>query len=373
MRGRKLVFSMYHEASEQNGYGMKGAMDVKLVICTVIFAYCLAHGFARCSKYGQRSPKACGRTLTAYRGEVKSPGYPHAYPPAVRDVDRVCTWIIAVPEGRGVKITLPRYNLNYDSKEDQYDELQIFSDGACNDKVSSYIGNDTETTVINVPTNMACVRFVRRASENIGHNGFTLSYEVISATGECGANQTVLLVTSDEGYIYSPGYPSSSYPQGLDCTWLIQTDPEQIITVTFLDFQLSYTTSCDYATDFVQIGNNNDTYDFKYCASNKPERFESSGNQVWLSFQTGRWTNKGFWLKYQTLGRPLAADPMNSGLSRSGGAAGTDNGLTGEAPSDGKRTSSTGEQPKSRASKLQSPFLALSLMLFTLCFQYVYL
>ncbi|KAI8499237.1 hypothetical protein Bbelb_230010 [Branchiostoma belcheri] len=299
---------------------MSEAMDVKLVICTVIFAYCLA----------------CGRTLTAYRGEIKSPGYPHPYPPAVRDVDRVCTWIIAVPEGRGVKITLPRYNLNYDTKEDQYDELQIFSDGSCNDRDKSYLGNDTDTAVIHVPTNMACVRFVRRASENIGHNGFTLSYEVISATGECGANQTVLTVTSEEGYIYSPGYPVSSYPQGLDCTWLIQAAPENIISVTFLDFQLSYTTSCDYATDFVQIGNSNDTYDFKYCASNTPgdRPFESKGNQVWLSFQTGRWTNKGFWLKYQTVGRPMAADPRNSVLSQSGNAAGTGNEFTGEAPSD---------------------------------------
>jgi len=121
---------------------------------------------------------------------------------------------------------------------------------------------------------------------------------VVDANSKCGGNNTVM-VTSQEGYIYSPGYPTASYPPYLNCTWMVEVQPDQTLDVSFLDFQLSYTYSCDFAADFVEIGNSNRTYEYKYCDQDVPETFLSRGNRVWVHFRTGQWRNRGFWLYYK--------------------------------------------------------------------------
>ena len=66
-----------------------------------------------------------------------------------------------------------------------------------------------------------------------------------------------------------------------------------------MDFQLSYTYSCDFAPDYVQIGSFNRTYEFKYCDQDTPSTFISKQNMLWVFFKTGRWRNRGFLLYYK--------------------------------------------------------------------------
>ncbi|KAI8499250.1 Low-density lipoprotein receptor- protein 3 [Branchiostoma belcheri] len=130
------------------------------------------------------------------------------------------------------------------------------------------------------------------------------SSRVVDAYSECGGSKTVKVV-SQEGYIYSPGYPfGTNYPPHINCTWVIQAKPGQAI-------QLSYSYGCDFATDYLRIGNSNASYDFTYCDQRDPAPFKSRGNVVWVFFKTGQWRQRGFWLHYKAVGGATASDqPM---------------------------------------------------------------
>ncbi|XP_078599555.1 CUB domain-containing protein 2-like [Branchiostoma floridae x Branchiostoma japonicum] len=251
---------------------------------------------ARCSR---SRPKSCGRTVSSYRGWIKSPGFPRPYPSAMTEDDRICTWTIRLPLSRGIKIILYGFDLNFEKTGvgPTNDALQIYMDESCNTLLRNYEGNYTDADLIHVPSNKACIKFLRRTEQNYQHNGFSLGYEAVDASDECD-NQTTTL-TSDEGYVYSPGYPVASYEQELNCTWLIQAEPDQTIQITFLDFQLSYTFSCDFATDYVQVFELNSSLNFKYCDQDSPAPFTSYSNIIWVFFKSGRWRNKGFWLHYK--------------------------------------------------------------------------
>ncbi|XP_078670000.1 procollagen C-endopeptidase enhancer 1-like [Branchiostoma floridae x Branchiostoma belcheri] len=252
---------------------------------------------ARCSR---SRPKSCGRTVSAYRGWIKSPGFPRPYPSAMTEDDRVCTWTIRLPQSRGIKITLYGFDLNFEQTGvgPTNDALHIYMDESCSSLLRSYEGNFTDADLIHIPSNTACIKFLRRTQQNYQHNGFSLGYEAVDSSDDCDNNQTTTLV-SDEGYIYSPGYPVTSYQQELNCSWHIQARPDQTVQITFLDFQLSYTFSCDFATDYVQVFELNSSMNLKYCDQDSPAPFSSYSNNVWVVFKSGRWRNKGFWLHYK--------------------------------------------------------------------------
>ncbi|XP_066272154.1 CUB domain-containing protein 2-like [Branchiostoma lanceolatum] len=276
---------------------------------------------ARCSR--SRPTKGCGRTMSSYRGTIKSPGFPNPYPPALTEDDQVCQWMISLPYGHGIKVYLYDYDFNFEPNDvsTAYDELQIFRDIACSeaDRERTFVGNLSATSLIHLPSHWACIKFIRRTLQNIQHTGFSLSYEVIDANSDCGVNKTTRLL-SEEGYIFSPGYSISSYPQDLECTWLVESQPGSTIAVTFLDFQLSYTYSCDFAADYVQIGNSNTSYAFKYCDSDSPQPFQTRDNRLWVFFKSGQWRHRGFWLYYKGSGDSIDLDRPSSDYWKTGSA-----------------------------------------------------
>ncbi|XP_035700116.1 cubilin-like [Branchiostoma floridae] len=348
-----------------------------LVICVVIY-FCLAEGLARCSR--SRPSKACGRTMSAYRGSIRSPGFPNPYPPALRETDQECKWIINLPYGHGIKLTFSGYDLNDETNDvgsEIYDELQVFRDGSCDEsqRQRSLIGMLEGELVIYIPHKTACIKFIRRTLNNKIHGGFSLTYEVVDANSKCGGNNTVM-VTSQEGYIYSPGYPTASYPPYLNCTWMVEVQPDQTLDVSFLDFQLSYTYSCDFAPDFVEIGNSNRTYEYKYCDQDVPETFLSRGNRVWVHFRTGQWRNRGFWLYYKAVGEPTAADQPNPNYRQEEGRGKQYPGATNEAPQDKQDGSNSYQQfvesPGFSLSPM-SPVIVLTVVMTKFCETVLYL
>ncbi|CAH1252927.1 CUBN [Branchiostoma lanceolatum] len=274
-------------------------MAIKILISCLVFLSCFDDGWTRCSR--SRPPKACGRSMTSNRGTIKSPRFPRPYLTAATYEDKVCTWLITLPYGQGIKLLLYGYDFAFERfRYTMYmDELQVFRDEMCGEesRIRQYQGNDTEYDIIHIPSNTACIKFFRRTTQNHSHTGFSMSYEAVDDNGECGTNGSS--ISSQEGYIHSPGYPAASYPQQINCTWVIQVQPSQTIQVEFLDFQLSYIYSCDFAPDYVQIGSTNRTYEFKYCDQDTPSTFTSKKNMVWLYFKTGRWRNRGFLVYYK--------------------------------------------------------------------------
>ncbi|XP_035668091.1 cubilin-like [Branchiostoma floridae] len=280
-------------------------MAIKILVSCLVFLCCFADGWTRCSR--SRPHKACGRSMTSNRGTFKSPGFPRPYLSADTLEDRVCTWLITLPSGKGIKLLLYGYDFAFErlTYRTHMDELQVFRDEMCGEesRIRQYQGNDTEYDIIHIPSNTACIRFFRRTTQNHSHTGFSMSYEAVDDNGECGTNgSSISSISSQEGYIRSPGYPAASYPQHINCTWVVQVSPSQTVQVEFLDFQLSYIYSCDFAPDFVQIGSSNRTYELKYCDQDTPSIFTSKKNMVWLFFKTGRWRNRGFLVYYKAIG-----------------------------------------------------------------------
>ncbi|XP_066271550.1 procollagen C-endopeptidase enhancer 1-like [Branchiostoma lanceolatum] len=318
--------------------------------------------------------------MSAYRGSIRSPGFPNPYPPALRETDQECKWIINLPYGHGIKLTFSGYDLNDETNDvgsTIYDEIQVFRDGSCQEsqRQKSLIGMLEGELVIYIPHKTACIKFIRRTQNNKIHGGFSLTYEVVDANSKCGGNNTVK-VTSQEGYIYSPGYPTASYPPYLNCTWMVEVQPDQTLDVSFLDFQLSYTYSCDFAPDFVEIGNSNRTYEYKYCDQDVPETFLSRDNRVWVHFRSGQWRNRGFWLYYKAVGEPTAADQPNPNYRQEEGRGRKYPGTTNEAPQDKQDGSNSYQQFAESSSFSLSPMssvIVLNVVMATFCETILYL
>ncbi|KAI8499251.1 hypothetical protein Bbelb_230150 [Branchiostoma belcheri] len=140
-------------------------------------------GWARSPAYPRPYPTPM--TLTAYRGWVRSPAYPRPYPTPMSADDRVCTWVISLQQGHGVKVTVYGWDLNSEVTRNSTvrDEVQVFGDGTCSDRrrLRTYTGTSEPTDVVYVPNHVACLKFYRRTTGNDIHSGFTIEYEAHSA------------------------------------------------------------------------------------------------------------------------------------------------------------------------------------------------
>ena len=59
----------------------------------------------------------------------------------------------------------------------------------------------------------------------------------INPYGPCGTNQPEVINASYAGHISSPGYPNE-YPNNADCSWLLQTNADDLIQLTIMEFDL---------------------------------------------------------------------------------------------------------------------------------------
>ncbi|XP_077864848.1 scavenger receptor cysteine-rich domain-containing protein DMBT1-like [Saccoglossus kowalevskii] len=110
---------------------------------------------------------------------------------------------------------------------------------------------------------------------------------------ECGGNITIL---SDQFIsITSPYYPDN-YDDNRYCLWLINTESNLRINVTFVDFHT------EYCHDWLEIGNTHNYNDLTTSALRESGEqdinpFSSNGDEIWITFSTDySITYKGFHL-----------------------------------------------------------------------------
>ncbi|XP_064168133.1 low-density lipoprotein receptor-related protein 3 isoform X2 [Anguilla rostrata] len=92
----------------------------------------------------------------------------------------------------------------------------------------------------------------------------------------------VELHTERRGVIYSPSWPLN-YPPGMNCSWDIQGDKGDVITISFRNFDLEESGKC--AGDWLMLG---PTWreEYRVCGSLLPPPFISSRGRVWLYFHS---------------------------------------------------------------------------------------
>ncbi|XP_071015213.1 low-density lipoprotein receptor-related protein 3-like [Oncorhynchus clarkii lewisi] len=92
----------------------------------------------------------------------------------------------------------------------------------------------------------------------------------------------VELHTERRGVIYSPSWPLN-YPPGMNCSWNIEGDRGEVITISFPNFDLEESGQCQ--GDWLLLG---PTWreEYRVCGSLLPPPFISSRGRVWLYFHS---------------------------------------------------------------------------------------
>ncbi|XP_078066576.1 low-density lipoprotein receptor-related protein 3 isoform X1 [Mustelus asterias] len=100
------------------------------------------------------------------------------------------------------------------------------------------------------------------------------------------------------GVIYSPSWPIN-YPPSMNCSWYIQGEYGDLITVSFQNFDLQNSHRC--VVDWLMVGPDPKKDDYRMCGSYIPEPFISTRDHVWIYFHSGRSSSgrsRGFRLSY---------------------------------------------------------------------------
>lgn len=121
--------------------------------------------------------------------------------------------------------------------------------------------------------------------------GFRLEWTVVG----CGGH-----LTSPTGEITSPGYPNA-YKTKVECEWLIETDFDQSVEITFDDINLEKVSGCRY--DKVTLyGGVDETAPklVELCHTDKPVKYTSPTNKLFVKFTSDfSFTSRGFKATYR--------------------------------------------------------------------------
>ncbi|XP_041078409.1 low-density lipoprotein receptor-related protein 3-like [Polyodon spathula] len=103
--------------------------------------------------------------------------------------------------------------------------------------------------------------------------------------------------TERRGVLYSPSWPLS-YPAGLNCSWYIQGDHGDVITISFRNFDVEESRKC--ASDWLLMGPASKR-EYRVCGSVIPPPFISTRDHVWVFFHSDTASSgqaQGFRLSY---------------------------------------------------------------------------
>uniref|UniRef100_A0A8C2R6F8 Low-density lipoprotein receptor-related protein 3 n=1 Tax=Capra hircus TaxID=9925 RepID=A0A8C2R6F8_CAPHI len=132
----------------------------------------------------------------------------------------------------------------------------------------------------------------------------------VPALGEASASQPPLLTaacsgqlerhTARRGVIYSPAWPLN-YPPGTNCSWYIQGDRGDMITISFRNFDVEESHQC--SLDWLMLGPAAPPRQeaFRLCGSAIPPAFISARDHVWIFFHSDTSSSgqaQGFRLSY---------------------------------------------------------------------------
>ncbi|XP_029464251.1 LOW QUALITY PROTEIN: low-density lipoprotein receptor-related protein 3 [Rhinatrema bivittatum] len=104
--------------------------------------------------------------------------------------------------------------------------------------------------------------------------------------------------TERRGVIYSPSWPLN-YPPAMNCSWYIQGDHGDIITISFKNFDMEDSQKCN--VDWLMIGPSSKKQEYKVCGSFIPPAFISARDHVWIFFHSdpsSSGQSQGFRLSY---------------------------------------------------------------------------
>ncbi|XP_049633697.1 cubilin [Suncus etruscus] len=233
----------------------------------------------------------CGSNFTDSTGNIVSPNYPKQY-----DNMMNCTYIIKANRQSLISLTFVSFHLEARSAITgtcSHDGLHIIRGlRLAAPPLATLCGNELPTPI----TLSGPVMLNFYSDAHTTDFGFKISYRRMPCGGRF--NYTV-------GYIRSPGYSFSDYPNNVHCQYIITVREDRVIQLKFIDFDVVPSVSC--SQDYLAIYDGSSTTDpllGQFCDSKLPPNMKSSGSSLLLEFHTDHFqTAKGWKFTYrQTLG-----------------------------------------------------------------------
>ncbi|KAL3836256.1 hypothetical protein ACJMK2_021695 [Sinanodonta woodiana] len=230
----------------------------------------------------------CGGVLKASAGILTSPGFPSNY-----ENNLNCNYTIVSDPQKFIVLEFDPDNFILEAGLScQFDYLAV------------YEGNDTSRRFLakvcgrTVPQPLSAIgsMFIQFVTDRtLTYRGFRATYR----TSDCGGN-----FTAPYGIIKTPTHPVN-YHNEANCTWLLTVQPNRVVDLKFLEFDLETHSTCNY--DYVDIRDGSDLNARligRYCGNVVPGFIRSTGNSMIINFiSDSSVTSKGFQAAYrQTYG-----------------------------------------------------------------------
>ncbi|XP_055632024.1 cubilin homolog [Toxorhynchites rutilus septentrionalis] len=229
----------------------------------------------------------CGGILTKPNGFFSSPNYPNEYP-----ANTQCHWTLSMPPGYRIELAI--YNFNMESSgQCRYDGLTISNTEDFQQVITTICHTQKDPIKLTSTGHMLYAKFF--SDHTYTYKGFMATYTMIPSN--CGG-----VLTSHQGFIYSPNYPKN-YPSNQSCEWTIRTDPGYTLQFHIEDIGMVNTGNC--SKDYVQVFDGSEQGNSKllntYCDSENITSSVSSGNQLLVVFHSDQSLEaKGFRANYST-------------------------------------------------------------------------
>lgn len=147
------------------------------------------------------------------------------------------------------------------------------------------------------PNNEVLLHF--HSDEDTTDTGFHIAYSAIPGIPGCGG-----IFTSTDGEISTPiSYEDKTYPNNLECEYLIKQPKDTKIRLEVLQFHLEEGTECKFdALEIYDGKTSNDPLVGRFCGFIIPKIIESQTNEMLLRF-TSDWSTQhgGFVIRYRSI------------------------------------------------------------------------
>ncbi|XP_059827436.1 cubilin [Hypanus sabinus] len=212
----------------------------------------------------------CGRIVTAPKGEIHSPNYPHPY-----GINVDCSWVISVDKYYSIFLNFLDFDLG-DQESCNFNYVAVYDGSNEGAPMLKKLCGSIVPEGITSSQNVARIHFRSRNSHD--HRGFRVQFNQV-----CGS----YIVTDDiGGAITSPLYPNN-YSNNQNCSWIIQAQkPFKHVTISFTDLAIE-NNGANCSADVLQILDGDKLTApsvGRYCGNTIPYATTSSSNALFVNF-----------------------------------------------------------------------------------------
>lgn len=223
----------------------------------------------------------CGGELHGAAGSFNSPGYPNKYPE-----NRECVWYIRTAVGSSITLTISEFDVEF-HPDCNHDRLEVYGGpDLLAPQLAQLCSTTSKPMQISSTGNTVTVRF--KSDVYISGKGFNASWTEVA--GGCGGP-----ITAHSGEIHSPSYPNS-YPDHVDCSWIISVDPNHRVLFSFSDLDIEFHTNC--TSDYVTVHDGPSMSSpllAQICGDKLPPSITSTSNTIYVRFRSDSSRNhRGF-------------------------------------------------------------------------------